>query len=1009
MRVSFSNPAVLWTSLVFLPLLVLPFVGRKSSLATRHILSAILRLLIGVGLILGLAGARLAMPVDDVTVVFVLDLSDSVPAAERERAEAFIRQSVSQMPPGSQAAVVAFGEEPLVERLASDARDLPPIASVPGASLTDIAAAIRLALALFPEGSQKRLVLLSDGLENVGDARSQVDLAAARGVEIALVPLLAPPAEQEAYLAGLEVPASVRQGQSLVVTAIVESTLAQEATLRLMEEGRLLESRTVPLAPGTNRVQIAVTAGSDGMGLRRYHAELSPALDTLPQNNTASGFTIVYGPPRLLVVEGEPGEADALRRALASTYGDVTVVVPQALPVDVATLTSYDGIVLVDVPADALPDGAMEALPVVVRELGRGLVMIGGERGYGAGGYLRTPLEQALPVDMDVRSRTKEPNLALVLAVDKSGSMGRCHCDDPDARPGEYVAVETGLPKVDIAKDAIMMARNALGSLDYLGVVAFNENALWAMELQQLAEAVAIQQAIGGLQAEGQTNIFAGLVQAEEALAKVEAQVKHIILVTDGWSNSGEYTELTKRLADEGITLSVVAAGRGSPDYLRGLAEAGGGRYYPVPTIQELPQIFFRETIETVGSYIVEEPFYPLPAGTTTILRGLDPMALPPLLGYNGTTPKATAQVGLVSPRGDPVLAQWQYGLGRAAAWTSDVKGRWAADWVEWERFNHFTAQLVGWTLPDPADDGLQVTMRMDGADVRFQVDSTTEDGRPRDLLHTEATLIGPDLDGRTVVLEQTAAGRYEGSTAVAEPGTYLVQVVQREPDDQGQPVAQQTAGLIMPYSPEYKRVSTLEGEVLLNELARATGGAVLASPQAAFAPTRRPASQAHPLWPSLLLMAALLFPLDVGVRRLRLTAADWRRLMAWVGQRTLRRGGRPSLRPVEPVLLGDLFEARERARIRGARGRTQEGGGRKQEAGSEKQEARRQAPIPGTRTYPGKATAPGPGAPVSPPTSATGVLEPKDAGPSAPLPLPEGEDTLARLREARERARRRR
>jgi hypothetical protein len=435
-------------------------------------------------------------------------------------------------------------------------------------------------------------------------------------------------------------------------------------------------------------------------------------------------------------------------------------------------------------------------------------------------------------------------------------------------------------------------------------------------------------------------------------------------------------------LEAEGITLSIVAAGGGSAEYLRQLAEAGGGQYYPAPTMQNVPQIFLKETIRAVGSYIIEEPFYPLPAGTTPVLQGLDPMTLPPLLGHNGTTPKATAQVALVSPKGDPVLAQWQYGLGRAVAWTSDLKGQWATDWVGWERFNTFAAQLVGWTLPELAGEQMQVSAQLDGAEVRLTVDAFDEQGRPRDLLQTQANLIGPDLSSQTVELEQTAAGRYQGGAQVGEPGTYLVQVVQR--DQAGEPVAQRTTGLAVPYSPEYKRVG--QGGSLLNDLARTTGGSVLESTQAAFAPTQQPASRAYPLWPALLLMAALLFPLDVAARRLRLTSADWRRLLDWVRERL--RGHQTEPKTLEPVLLGDLFEARERARRRGARGQARaesvEGSG-----------VSRAAEMPASR----------------PPV----VSQPVSQPPPPEKPRPETdepasqEDALARLRQARDRARQRR
>lgn len=969
--ITFTYPALLALLPLFALLSALALVGsgplrargswraRLRAIPATRWSGAALRLLIGWALILALAGMQWQRPVHELAVVFVLDLSDSVPAAEQARAEAFVRQAVAAMPNNAKAAIVAFGEDALVERLASSQRDLPPIASVPRTQRTNIGAAIRLALALFPEGTQKRMVILSDGLENVGQARRQAELAAVRGVEIAVVPLTAPPAEQEVYVEALAAPAAVRKGQAFDVTATVVSSVAQEATLRLFGDGRLLQTQTVSLQVGVNRILLSLTA--EETGFRRYRVELSAPLDTLPQNNLASGFTMVYGPPRVLIVTRAATEVEALRAALESTGMEVLITSPEALPSDPATLASYDSIVLANVPAETLPKGAMEALPVVVRELGRGLVMLGGEESFGAGNYLRTPVEAALPVDMEVRSRTREANIALVMVIDKSGSMGRCHCDNPNAKPGEYQRVEVGLPKVDIAKDAVLQATQALGRNDYLGVVAFNENALWALPLQRLPDTMVIQQAIGGIQAEGQTNIYAGLAEAEKALLTVEARVKHMILLTDGWSTSGQYDEMIQRLADEGITLSIVAAGGGSAEYLEQLAEKGGGRYYPAPSMQDVPQIFLKETVQAVGEYIIEEPFYPLPAAPSPILRGFDTAALPPLFGYNGATPKQTAQVVLLSARGDPVLAQWQYGLGRAVAWTSDLKPQWAVDWVAWERFNVFAAQLINWTLPAPFDENLSVSAQSDGADVRLVVDSTDEQGRPRDLLETTATLVSPDFVTATVKLEQTGAGHYEGTTSLGDAGTYLVQVVQR--DAQGNPVAQRTTGLVVPYSPEYKRIGS--GEGLLRELAQLTGGKELASYEEVFAPTVHPARRAVPLWPALLLLAALAFPVDVALRRLRLQPSDWARLRRWLDEHL--RPTRRQRRRGEPEVLSDLFRARERARRRGVR-------------------------------------------PVTPEMPRGDETPPAAPPPSVPpaAPPPAEEDALARLRQARERAKRR-
>lgn len=915
MYISFTNPAVLWILALFPPLLALPFIGRSGSATPRRWLGIGLRSVIGLGLVLSLAGAQLLRPVDDIAAVFVLDLSDSVPPLEQERAKTFIRQAIAAMPKGAQSAIVAFGEDALVERLASEAHDLPPITSVPRSTRTDLAAALRLGMALFPEESQKRLVVLSDGLENVGDALEQAELAAMRNVEIDIVPLTAPSSEQEAYLNALEIPAAVRQGQSFDVLAVIESSLAQEATLHLLGDGTLLSSRTVSLEKGTNRVRISLDAAETGF--HRYHAELAPQQDTLPQNNQASGFSVVYGPPQVLIAAGEPGEADALHAALESSGVEATLVDPHDIPGDLSGLSSYDAVVLVDVPAAALSDKTMEALPAYVRELGKGLVMIGGEHGYGAGGYLRTPLEEALPVDMEIRSRSKDPNLAVVLVIDKSGSMGRCHCDDPTALPGEYESIETGLAKVEIAKSAIMMATDALGSLDYLGVVAFDENAIWSQELQPLGDAQTLQNAIGGMQAEGGTNIWAGLFEAENALQQVDAKIKHIILLTDGWSNAGDYDAFIARLSEEGITLSTIAAGSGSAEYLETLSEGSGGRHYPAPSITELPQIFFHETVQVMGSYIIEEAFYALPAGNSPILQGLDPAQLPALLGYNGTTPKASAHVSLVSPRGDPILAQWQYGLGRAVAWTSDLKGQWASDWVSWAKFNAFTAQMVNWALPVPFDENLQVNLSIDGSALHIQVDATDEQGQPQDLVATEVTLIAPDLSTQSTPLEQSAAGHYEGHKSIGEPGTYLLQVVQR--DAEGNPIAQQTAGLIVPYSPEYKRAT--QNANVLYALAQKTAGDTLETIAGVFVPTQQPASRAQPLWPTLLLIAALLFPLDVAVRRLKLTPADWQHLSVWLREHlpNFKKGSAPTEKPA-PVYLSELYQAKARAQRREAR-----------------------------------------------------------------------------------------
>jgi uncharacterized membrane protein len=972
MSVAFVYPQLLWL-LLLAPLTGwLALSGPRRPTPRRFWAGLALRLALLTSIVLALAGIQLRLRADSLTAVFLLDVSDSVPQAERAYGEQAVRAAIESMPVGDQAAVVVFGQDALVERLPSEEKRLPGLTSVPVTYRTDIASALQLGLALFPAEGAKRLVLLSDGRENLGQALEQVKLAAANRVELLYVPLRGPQGQVEVLLEALEAPADVRQGQEFDLTAVVNSSAAVEATLRVFGDGQLLNSQELRLQPGNNRFRVPVEA--DQTGFRRFSAQILPEADTRLQNNEAAAFTVVHGPPRLLVVEGSPGEADNLRQALASAEMEVTVLPPSGLPTALAELAAYEAVVLVDVPASALPAGAQDALQVYVRDLGKGLVMIGGQNGFGAGGYLRTPLEESLPVYMDVRARDLSANLALVLVVDKSGSMGRCHCDDPNLNQS-YTRREVGQPKVDIAKEAVMRAASALGSQDYLGVVAFDDTASWAVEVSKFVDFASLERSIGGIQAHGQTNVYAGLDAAYEALKGAQARRKHIILLTDGWSRSGNFQQLAQEMNAAGITLSIVAAGGGSAEYLKQMAVDGGGRYYPAENILDVPDFFLKETVKAVGQYVIEEPFYPLPSLPGPVLRGLEAASLPALLGYNGTSPKNTARIDLATSRGDPLLATWQYGLGRSAAWTSDLKGQWAREWIGWEGYPRFVAQLVGWVLPAPQVEGLAAQVSLVEGRALIRLQATDSSGAPRNFLEAQATLIGPDLKTQTAPLEQVGAGSYQVILDINEAGTYLVRLGANEGS---QSLGQQTLGLVVPYSPEYRAGGTNLG--LLQALAAATGGAELLEPAAAFVHNLPITEYAREIWRPLLLLVALLFPLDIALRRVMLSPADMRSAVQWLRQRlpARRGGGAEGAR-----LLGQLFQARERARQR-----------------------TRQVGVP----EPERA-APGSVAPSTSPPQPAHPAErraPAESVETAPeAPKVSTADTLARLRDAKKRARR--
>jgi len=914
---TFVYPQYLWLLLIVPILAWIGWLGRQRLSRIRFWSSLALRSVVYTLLVCALAGMQLRLKSNILTTVFILDASDSIPRVDQAHGEAMIRQSLEKMRGEDQAAVIVFGEDAVVERLASISKNLQDISSVPVATRTDIANALQLAQAIFPGEGAKRIVLLSDGRENLGAALEQAEIAAASHIQLLFFPLGGQQGQVEVWLDSLEAPAEVRQGQEFVLKAALKTSKPVDATIRIFENDRLIQSIETHLTPkigdAPSIFQIPVKSpppAQDGVRFLRYRVQVLPAEDTRLQNNEASAFTIVHGPPSVLIVEGQTGYADNLMAALAGAQMHIQRATPQAMPTTLAQLANYDSLILVDTPANELPTGVIDILPGFVRDLGKGLLVIGGPHSYGAGGYLRTPLEKALPVDMDIRDKNIQSNLALVLAVDKSGSMGRCHCDNPDLFQS-YTPSESGQAKVDIAKEAIMRAASAVGDQDYLGVLAFDSQPHWVLELKQLVDPYLLEQAIGSFQAEGQTNLQAGVQAAYDALRQVQARRKHLILMTDGWVRQGDLNPLAQRMEEEGITLSIVAAGEGAGAYLNALAQTGGGKFYPARSIQDVPDIFLKETIQSVGKYVIEEPFYPIPAGSGgSILRGIDVDQLPPLFGYNGVSAKNTARLELITARGDPLLATWQFGLGRAATWMSDLKGQWAKEWLKWAGYPRFVTQLVNWTLPAPRAEGLSAAIKVQEDQAIIQIEAAAKDGAPLNFLTGVATILDPKLNKTELALKQTGAGQYQAIENVSLPGVYLARVGLNNGD---QSLGQITLGFVVPYSPEFRSNGLNLG--LLDELARLTRGKEITANQFELAFEHEglvSVDSAREMWLSLLILAALLFPVDVAVRRLTIRKKELIQAADWIKARLPRKTPAPAS---QPKLLTGLFAARQRAR----------------------------------------------------------------------------------------------
>lgn len=845
-------------------------------------------------IVLSLAGVQSVRGGDELAVVFVMDVSDSMPEAERTRALQFVTDAMAALPPGDRAALIVFGDDALVERPMSAGGRLGEVTSIPHTHQTDVAEAIRLALALFPAGAARRIVLLSDGRPTTGDAETAVLLARSHGVEVDVVPLAdtGTAGLAEVWLADLTLPTRLFQREEFSLTAVVGSTVQTEAVLTILSGQRVVSQEAIHLSPGSNRFAIPLVSGEPGFVT--YRALISAGADTHPQNNGLSAFTLVEGPPRVLLVAADADEAVHLRQALRAASLEVEESTPGALPSEAAALARYAAVVLVDTPAQDLAPQAMEALRSFVRDLGGGLVAVGGPGSYGVGGWYDTPLEEILPVEMTVRDEERFPPMSIVVIIDKSGSMA---------------ALEGGVPKIRLAGEAAARVAELITDLDEITVIAFDTRPVDVIGPLPGSRRAEVVERVMRLQAGGGgIYVRASLLEALDILADSSHPLRHIVLLADGSDaeqQEGVIDLVRSRVADEGITLSTVAIGTG-PDlgFLRQIAALGGGRFHFTDRAANLPVIFAQETQLAMRNYVVEEHFFPSVASFSPVLSGIE--AVPALLGYVATSPKPAAQVVLQTHLEDPLLAVWQFGLGRAAAWTSDATARWAQQWVDWEGFARFWAQLVHWTIVQRADVPVEVQVRLEGDSARIGFDAIDAQGAFVNGLDAAASVVGPEGAASLVPLRQVAPGRYEGAFAPQMEGAYLLRLTGSLDGDEAVAL---TTGWVLGYSPEYAALQS--DPAAMRRLAELGGGMVLEQPASAVAHTVRGEGVRRDLWPLLLTLAVALLPFDVAVRRLVWGRWDAVRAWGWLQERLPQRRAAPA---APPSPLGRLLQAKDRA-----------------------------------------------------------------------------------------------
>lgn len=845
----------LWPLLLGLALLLL---GAEWFLAWRQGIALYPMVLRGGALaVLALAvlNPRIFQSTTALDVILGVDLSRSVGQEGRERASELLEAARHYENTTTRAGLLAFGGAPEWEFLPRQKIPFSEFSARVDREETDIQAALQAAAAQVGEGRQGRILLLSDGNENRGQSARAIPLLGAQGISVWTLPVGSARGRNEVYLSDLKLPHQVDSAEGFEIRAAVESWREARARVRLLRDGALHSEQELRLKAGSNSLSFRDTLKERGN--HNYELLVESADDTLPENNMLQGVIEVKGPPRVLLLSARPENQRSLARALQVQGYAVVESTPESHPLSLAELSTFDLLVLDNVPAFRLSHAKMENIEKYVRDLGGGLWVVGGSQSYGAGGYFRTPLERILPLDMRPPARLEMPHVALLFVIDKSGSMG---------------AGGEGSTKLDLAKAAAIAAADIMNPTDQVGILAFDANWDWALPFRQVGKGEWITEKLANLQSDGGTDLFKAMIEAQRGIAGKQAAIKHVIVLSDGLTDKADFSSLVGNMARDGITVSTVSVGDDADVQLMAdIAKVGKGRGYVALDPQTIPQIFTTETLLISRDLLIEKPVAASVVTPSGPLRGIAPNSLPSLYGYVLTYPKPRADLHMRVDK-DPLLVSWRYGLGRVMAFTSDLSGRWGKEWVAWQSFPRWASQITRDAMRKMLDTKVRTEFLTDGESVKIITDLASRDGKFLNQLKLKSNITAPDRRTSEQTLQQTAPGQYAGQFTPAQRGIHFVTLF--SDGDAGEaPVTVATVPYIVPYPKEYRELKP--NLSLLSRIAEETGGEMLDPASLAdglrrlFTPTPGRGVQGQDTWWPLAGAGLLLFLIDLVLRSL--------------------------------------------------------------------------------------------------------------------------------------------
>jgi hypothetical protein len=701
-------------------------------------------------------------------------------------------------------------------------------------------AAVALAAAMIPDDRAGRIVLASDLTAAPGAMAAPL-----RGdIVVERLPDAAPVAG-EVLIRGIELPRQVIAGDAIPLIGLVHAQTATEAELRILRDGEPIAAQQVTLAPGNNRIETTLPEVMPGETL--VEMEVAATGDTYPENNRAG--RIVTGLPArpVAVVSPSPEHGMAFAQLLAAEGLEAVVVPPESAPEYQEGWLEYGGIVLLNMPAIALSTRQHGLIETAVAEHGLGLLILGGANSFGPGGYFETALERLSPLSS--RIPRDAPEVAMLFVLDRSGSMQQ--------------PVGEG-NRLDIAKRATLAAVELLNPASQVGIIVFDAEAKQILPMGPL-DIDQTRSALESVDPGGGTSIYPALVEALGMFAGIEAPARHIVVMTDGLSQPGDFPGILAQIRAAGITASAVAVGRGSDlNTVEAIAGLGGGTVHASTDFEALPSILSQEAM--LLSAPIEElrsqPRWVDP--DAAFLRGL-PNPMPPVEGFVLTTAKPEARLALVAPDSEgedmPLMAWWRYGNGTVLALSSEATGTWTRHWQALESYAAMWSRMLRQFQPVTPGPGLHLTADGDGETLHLTLTAFDDEGAPQSGLDLTASIALPGGDvTMTTPLREERAGLYRAGIALAAPGRYDVTVTSAEGEDAA---SEAGAAFYHSYPVQYDLAHPGGGA---DRLVAATGGA-----QRDAAEIRTASAGFNWIWrggwPAWALMALGLFMLEL-VRR---------------------------------------------------------------------------------------------------------------------------------------------